>query len=485
LYQEKRTPANKQRPRGQTIHEKKSVSGKPLTGARVLELLLDPCLVLFTLYISAFIYAAEFGSHYLTLSIIAFLTSYIVFKEMSVCRSWQTGGIKAQARDTIIAWLLVLVGLIFLAYFTKTSHLFSRNVMLTWAVITPLVLMFGHWFTRTYIFKIFYSERTSRKAIIVGTNEGGIRLAHEFATDVRVNTVLHGFFDDRKTIDWDQKQNKPYLGKLSEVAEYVKEHGIGVIYITLPMMQEQRILDLLDDLRDTTASIYFSPDLFLYDLIQGRIDDVNGLPVVAVCETPFYGINAFLKRISDIVASFSILILISPVLIGLALAVKLTSPGPVIFCQRRYGLEGEEFTVYKFRSMTVCDDGVFVKQASENDARVTKIGVYLRRYSLDELPQFINVLQGRMSIVGPRPHAVAHNEEYRKLIKGYMVRHKVRPGITGWAQVNGCRGETAEVDAMAARIDYDLDYLRNWSLWFDTKIIVKTVWVVLIAKNVY
>ena len=172
-------------------------------------------------------------------------------------------------------------------------------------------------------------------------------------------------------------------------------------------------------------------------------------------------------------------------MLAVALAVKLTSPGPVIFRQRRYGLYGEEIIVYKFRSMTVSDDGGAIVQAARNDPRLTPIGAFLRRTSLDELPQFVNVLQGRMSIVGPRPHAVAHNEQYRKLIKGYMLRHKVKPGITGWAQVNGMRGETATLDKMQARIQYDLDYLRNWSVWLDLWIILKTVKVVLARDNAH
>jgi len=203
------------------------------------------------------------------------------------------------------------------------------------------------------------------------------------------------------------------------------------------------------------------------------------MPVISVCETPFTGVNGLVKRLSDIVLSILILVLISPVMLAVAIAVKLTSRGPVIFMQRRYGLDGEEIHVYKFRSMKVTEDGGEIIQVSRRDPRVTTVGAFLRRTSLDELPQFINVLQGRMSIVGPRPHAVAHNEMYRKLIRGYMVRHKVKPGITGWAQVNGYRGETETLDKMQARVDYDLDYLRNWSLRLDLKIILKTILVVI------
>jgi len=207
--------------------------------------------------------------------------------------------------------------------------------------------------------------------------------------------------------------------------------------------------------------------------------------VVGICETPFTGTNELLKRVSDIVLASLIIVIISPVLLVLAIGVKLSSPGPVIFKQKRNGLDGEEITVYKFRSMTSQDNGPVVRQATKNDPRVTRFGAFLRRTSLDELPQFFNVLQGRMSIVGPRPHAVAHNEEYRRIIKAYMVRHKVKPGITGWAQVNGHRGETDTIEKMQARVEYDLEYLRNWSLGLDLQIIVRTIRLLFFDRNAY
>jgi putative colanic acid biosynthesis UDP-glucose lipid carrier transferase len=234
-------------------------------------------------------------------------------------------------------------------------------------------------------------------------------------------------------------------------------------------------MNLLDDLRDTTASIYYVPDVFVFDLIQARSGEIHGIPVVAMCETPFYGYRGIAKRVTDIVLSLMILLMLLPLLALVAVMVKLSSPGPIIFKQRRYGLDGREIAVYKFRTMRVTEDGPQIRQASKTDSRVTRVGGMLRRTSLDELPQLINVLQGRMSLVGPRPHAVAHNEEYRKLIKGYMVRHKVLPGITGLAQVNGCRGETSELKDMEARVNYDLDYLRHWTPMLDFKIILLTV----------
>ena len=294
-----------------------------------------------------------------------------------------------------------------------------------------------------------------------------------------------GYFDDRaagRLQDLPEAQN---LGGLSGLADYARNHRVDVIYIALPMASQPRILRLLEELRDTTASIYFVPDIFVSDLIQARVDSIGGLPVVAVCETPFYGFNGAVKRASDVLGASVILALISPLLLAIAIGVKRSSPGPILFKQRRYGLDGRKIVVYKFRSMTVAEDGDVVRQATRNDSRITRFGAFLRRTSLDELPQFINVLQGRMSVVGPRPHAVAHNELYRKLIRGYMIRHKVRPGITGLAQVNGFRGETDTVEKMQARIEHDLAYLRGWSLLLDLQIILKTVVVVLKKQNAY
>jgi putative colanic acid biosynthesis UDP-glucose lipid carrier transferase len=257
------------------------------------------------------------------------------------------------------------------------------------------------------------------------------------------------------------------------------------IYIALPLSNVPRIGEMIRELRDTTASIYFVPDVFAFDLIQGRLVELNGMPAIAVCDTPFHGMDAVSKRATDIALAAVALLLLSPLMFLIGLAVKLTSSGPILFRQRRYGLNGEEIIVYKFRSMTVCEDGAVVTQATKTDQRVTPLGRILRSTSLDELPQLLNVLEGKMSVVGPRPHAVAHNEQYRKLISGYMIRHKVRPGITGLAQVNGFRGETDTVEKMRERVRLDLEYLSHWSPWMDVKIIFKTLWVIARDKNAY
>ncbi len=322
--------------------------------------------------------------------------------------------------------------------------------------------------------RFLLSAFDKRTAIFAGYNNSSLELARRLKNNPAMSLDVSGFFDDRSTDRLGIEPGVRLVGTLSDVAKYVKEHNTDVIFIALPLRHVKRVMDLLDDLRDTTASIYYVPDIFVFDLIQARSGEIHGIPVVAMCETPFYGYRGVMKRLTDIGLSVVILLLLLPLLLLIAVLVKISSPGPVIFKQRRYGLDGREIAVYKFRTMSVVEDGARIQQASKSDKRITRVGGILRRSSLDELPQLINVLQGRMSLVGPRPHAVAHNEEYRKLIKGYMLRHKVLPGITGLAQVNGCRGETSQLKEMEARVNYDLDYLRRWTPMLDVKIILLT-----------
>ncbi|MDP1666752.1 MAG: undecaprenyl-phosphate glucose phosphotransferase [Methylobacter sp.] len=333
----------------------------------------------------------------------------------------------------------------------------------------------------------FTKGETSR-AVIVGLSDLSRKLTHKFRQNPLLRVGCMGFFDDRwseRLSEDKQHQPETLLGSIASAAEFVKTYNVQHIYIALPLSAQPRVMALLDELRDTTASIYFVPDIVSFDLIQANISTIDGIPIVAICESPFVGINSIIKRISDVVLSLFILLLIAPLMLLIAIGIKLSSPGPVLFKQRRYGLDGKEIVVYKFRSMTVMEDNEQVNQATRNDPRITRLGGFLRKTSLDELPQFINVLQGHMSVVGPRPHAISHNEMYRSLIKGYMIRHKVKPGITGWAQINGFRGETDVLEKMQARIDYDLDYLRNWSLFLDLLIIFKTISVVIRDKNAY
>ncbi len=467
------------------VNKRRTVSKNQPSIYNLLSALIAPIVIVISLRIITFSYGIKFDGAYLALAIITFLISFTIFKEVSLLSFLQSGSFGSYSKNLLGAWIFLLAILLFLGYATKSSEEFSRRIIISWSFITPVVLLICHSLFRVLFMKFFSIEKFSRSVIIVGLNELGRNLSTEIIVEKHLNLKFKGYFDDREASRVKKTDRENLLGKLENICTYVKKHKIDLIYITLPMVQEKRILKLLDDLRDTTVSIYFVPDLFIFDLIQARIDDMNGIPVLAVCESPFYGITGLLKTMSDLIFASMILFLISPIMITIAIAIKLTSPGPFIFKQRRYGLDSEEIIVYKFRTMRVLEDGAKVSQAKRYDSRVTKIGAFLRRTSLDELPQFINVLQGRMSVVGPRPHAVAHNEEYRKLVKGYMIRHKVKPGITGWAQVNGFRGETDTVEKMKVRVDYDLDYLRHWSIGLDSMIILRTVLIVFRDKNAY
>jgi putative colanic acid biosysnthesis UDP-glucose lipid carrier transferase len=380
----------------------------------------------------------------------------------------------ASVADVIFRWLLLLAVMLAIGYVTKSLTDYPRRIFMTWAVVTPVALIFSTLAMQEVMHHFLMNAFENRTAIFAGYNNSSLELARRLKNNPAMRLKVSGFFDDRSSDRLGMESDATLVGSLSDLSTYVKEHGTDVIFIALPIRHVKRVMNLLDDLRDTTASIYYVPDVFVFDLIQARSGEIHGIPVVAMCETPFYGYRGVTKRLTDIALSVVILLLFLPLLLLIAVLVKISSPGPVIFKQRRYGLDGQEIAVYKFRTMSVTEDGDEVRQASKSDSRITRIGGILRRASLDELPQLINVLQGRMSLVGPRPHAVAHNEEYRKLIKGYMVRHKVLPGITGLAQVNGCRGETSQLEEMEARVNYDLDYLRRWTPMLDIKIILLT-----------
>lgn len=444
-----------------------------------IEMILEPGLQALSLCLVSLYFHRDVPLPYLILAAMAFAFS---FPGKSRLQSTRT----KMATDVVFGWMFVAAVLALLGTTTGTLGYFSDNALVAWLIAVPMSEIGAHLALRSLAPMLARFQARGQRAIIVGMNAQGIELARRIGDAAYAQIQLTGFFDDRSPQRLGTASaNGHLLGNLKDLPAFVKQHRIEVIYLAMPMTSHPRIRNVLDELKDTTASIYFVPDIFVTDLIQGHGGDVCGMPVISVCETPFRGRSAVVKWLSDKILAVLILILISPILLVIAVAIKLESSGPVIFRQRRYGLNGEEILVYKFRSMTVCEDGGVIRQAQKNDSRITRLGAILRKTSLDELPQFINVLQGRMSIVGPRPHAVAHNEMYRSLIRGYMLRHKVKPGITGWAQVNGARGETDTLDKMQARVDYDLDYLRNWSLLLDLKIIMRTVLVVFRDQAAY
>jgi len=344
-----------------------------------------------------------------------------------------------------------------------------------------------HSLRRGFLGFLRINKLNTRSIAIAGGNELGDRLESTIQKMPWLGYNFFGYYDDRDSHRCDAKLDDKLVrhGRFKDLCSDAKNGKLDVVYITLPLSAEKRIRSLVSMLADSTVSVYFIPNLFVFDLLHARWNTLHGLPVVSIFESPFFMIDGWIKRFIDLVMTVIILPLISIPMLLIAIGIKLSSPGPVIFKQRRYGMRGEPIEVWKFRSMRVCEDGDNIKQATRNDTRTTTFGAFLRRTSLDELPQFLNVIQGTMSIVGPRPHAIVHNEYYREQIPGYMLRHKVKPGITGLAQISGFRGETDTLDKMEGRIRLDLEYIRRWSVWLDTVIILKTIVYVLRGKLAY
>jgi len=315
--------------------------------------------------------------------------------------------------------------------------------------------------------------------IILGAGDLGQNIARIILKRPEIGIDILNFYDDQIPVGTVAKHdsNIKVAGTLDDAIDFIRANQgmVDEIIIALPFRAEDRIKFCLQAAFENSVPVSFVPDLFVFDLVQSRVRDFSGIPLISLADSPFKGVGGLIKKVEDLVLGSLILALIAIPMLLIALAIKLTSKGPVLFKQKRYGVGGKDVVVWKFRTMKVLEDGAHVPQATKNDPRVTKIGRFLRRTSLDELPQFINVLQGTMSIVGPRPHAVVHNEIYRKLIPGYMLRHLVRPGITGWAQINGLRGETETLEKMKKRVEHDVYYVRNWSLWLDIKIILITM----------
>jgi len=441
---------------------------------------LDPLVAILSLLACMLIWRATFTPAHGAVAVLTFVISSRIFNRAHRDDELGTSHIPTTFSRIVLEWAAVVCILLLAGFAFKVTAQFSRAMMLSWFAVTPFTLYAAHVLRLRARWLITNSDY-GPTYLIIGANSVGFELFKRLP-----RKGFLGFFDFRSADRLPDTIDPAHLvGHCKDVAEFARTHGVTSIYIALPLSNVPRIGEMVRELRDTTASIYFVPDVFAFDLIQGRLVQINGMPAISVCDTPFHGMDAVSKRVTDIVLASLALLVLSPLMLLLAMAVKLTSSGPVLFRQRRYGLNGEEIIVYKFRSMTVCEDGAVVTQATKSDRRVTPLGRILRSTSLDELPQLLNVLEGTMSVVGPRPHAVAHNELYRKLINGYMIRHKVRPGITGLAQVNGLRGETETVEKMRERVQFDLEYLSHWSPWLDVKIIFKTVWVIARDQNAY
>ena len=401
--------------------------------------------------------------------------------------SWRGERIIRELIKVANYWGLTFVVLLFADYLLLNSDDLPSNAQMTWFA-SVLIALCGY---RLAIRSLLHTLRSrgfnARRVAIVGTGQCGERLAMSIESAPWMGLNLLGFYDETpQQMDLAQIGRRiPVLGGLDQVVADARDGKIDKVYITMTMGAQARLQELIKGLSDTTVSVYIIPDVFMFELLHARSESLNGLPSISIFDSPMDGAWSMVKRAEDIVLSSLILAMIALPLLLISIAIKLTSPGPVLFRQRRYGLDGRAIMVWKFRSMSVQENGAVVTQATRNDSRITPLGAFLRRTSLDELPQFFNVLRGEMSIVGPRPHAVAHNEQYRKQVSGYMLRHKVKPGITGWAQINGWRGETDTLDKMQKRVEFDLQYIEHWSVWLDLKIILLTLFKGFVNKNAF
>ena len=440
--------------------------------AALLQAAVDPLVAIATLATALAAFGGSFDGGWLILSLLVFAMTF----PGSLARGSSPGALE-QALEIAASWFAVVGLLLLLGWASHTLSAFDERALLAWALGTPAALFGAHRALPLWLPRILAAEGMHKTAVIAGANDLGRRLAARLRGDPMLGFAFAGYFDDRGASRLRDLPASENLGTLERLADYARSHRVDVIYIALPMASQPRILRLLEELRDTTASIYFVPDIFVSDLIQARVDFVGELSVVAVCETPFYGFNGMVKRASDLVLATGILLLISPLMLAIAAGVKLSSPGPVLFKQRRYGVDGRKIVVYKFRSMTVAEDGDVVRQATRNDSRVTRFGAFLRRSSLDELPNLWNVVRGEMSIVGPRPTVQVQVDQYTERQRG---RLHVKPGITGWAQVNG----RASLP-WSERIELDLWYVEHCSLVLDLRILARTVRILIRGDGLY
>lgn len=449
--------------------------------------ILDASIPSLTLYLSSLLYNNAWSDKYLILGILGGLFLVLFSQGTGVYSQWRGRTLFAGFKLVIQAWIFTWLALLAIAFLLKDSSHFSRLIIAIWAISTPIALFMYRLLLRYLLGYLRAKGWNTTRVAIIGAGDLGKRLAKTLRDAKMLGYQPTEFFDDNPSIRGKVYYNIPVIASIDDFMniEHYSTH-FDEIYITLPLRAEERIKQVLNALADSTVTVKFIPDCFAFDLLHSRMTDIGGMPIISVYDSPLNNLtNRVIKRAEDIFLSILILILILPILLIIAVAVKVTSKGPVLFKQKRYGLNGKDIVVWKFRSMKVMEDDDHVPQATKDDTRFTKIGAFLRRTSLDELPQFFNTLTGRMSIVGPRPHAKAHNEQYRGLIQKYMLRHTVKPGITGWAQINGFRGETETLDKMEKRVHFDLYYIDNWSFWMDIKIILLTIVKGFINKNAY
>ncbi len=433
--------------------------------------LIDLVLVASTLVAAVYLCNFQFTYQYATLALSVVLGFSYFSDLLGLYRSWRGDSYGHLFVATLNVLLSCFVVLILITFLATNGDFLSRKLFSIWFLLALFCCNFWRYVLFRFLKRIRKHGRNTRTYAVIGGTDAGVKLHNHIDSHPELGLTFRGFYDDRR----EARLPCNRTGSFDEAINLAREGYVDQLYIALSLRAEERINEILLKCGDTTCEVYMVPDLLTFNLLNSRVHYIGEQVSLSVFESPFMGSYRPLKRSIDIVFSVLILMLIAIPMLMISAIIKINSRGPVLFKQRRYGLSGKPIEVWKFRTMTCADNGLNVKQACKNDPRVTPIGRFLRKHSLDELPQFINVLQGDMSIVGPRPHAVAHNEEYRKKVTYYMLRHKVKPGITGWAQINGWRGETDTLDKMQRRIEHDLEYIQRWTPWFDIKIIFLTI----------
>lgn len=419
--------------------------------------------------------------------VLAVLLCLALFPMFGMYRAWRGGSLGEEIRTITLAWATTLITLTFFAFVTKTGPDFSRGWFLIWLVVGWVSLVVSRIALRSALRELRRRGFNQRRVAIVGSQAKAEELATRLAETPWAGLVVAGRFEPSSGGAGTATASLAHCdNEFADLVAFVRSGSVDQVWIAVPLRDEATIHCVQHALRHSTVDVRYLPDVSGFQLLNNSLTDVAGFPVISLSSSGMDDVDRLVKRIEDLVLSTLILLLISPLMLLIALGVKLSSPGPTFFRQRRLGLGGEEIIVLKFRSMVVHSESQgCVTQARKGDPRITPFGAFLRRTSLDELPQFFNVLGGQMSIVGPRPHALEHNEQYKMLVDRYMARHKIKPGITGWAQVNGFRGETDTLEKMQKRVEHDLHYLENWSLWLDLKIIALTLAKVLSTDNAY
>jgi putative colanic acid biosynthesis UDP-glucose lipid carrier transferase len=457
------------------------------TGVGSIQRLADGAMIILAQILAHAVYLEPWRAQTMTVTVVGLLVYSLSAEANGLYRPWRMESMLREIRNTLVAWLPVPLALLGFWFFTKTSTQYSRVAAFVWFVFAPLFLCTMRISVRVGLRILRAHGHNARCVAILGCTADADRLAEAFDKLPWLGLRLHGVYDDRS----EERRYVPkyphmrFRGNSQDLLRECREGVVDVVYVALPLRAELRTAGILTMLSDTTAAVYLVADFLSYSLLAAQWTQVGDIPVVGVHDSPFSGIAGVVKRLEDLILGSAIVLFTAIPMICIAFAVKISSPGPIIFRQWRYGLSGRKIRILKFRTMKVCEDGPNIVQASKNDPRITRVGRFLRRTSLDEFPQFLQVVTGELSLVGPRPHAVAHNEQYRSLIHGYMLRHIVKPGITGWAQINGLRGETAELSQMTQRVEHDLEYIRNWNLMLDLKIIFRTIFGVVKGRNAW